>query len=124
MTITHHFFAFDIGATSGRSILATLSENKLELQEISRFPNKIIRENGHLYWDIMALFEALKDGLKKVSALNVKLDAIGIDTWGVDFVYLDSKGEIVEKPRCYRDPYTNGAPEDYLSLSPKRNYMT
>jgi len=120
MTITHHFFAFDIGATSGRSILATLSENKLELQEISRFPNKIIRENGHLYWDIMALFEALKDGLKKVSALNVKLDAIGIDTWGVDFVYLDSKGEIVEKPRCYRDPYTNGAPEDYFKLVPKK----
>jgi len=120
MTKTHHFFAFDLGATSGRSILATLSDHKLELQEISRFPNKILRENGKFYWDIQAIFEALKDGLKKVSALNVKLDAIGIDTWGVDFVYLDAEGEIIGKPRSYRDPYTHGAPEEYFKLVPKK----
>jgi len=120
MNKAHNFFAFDLGATSGRSILATVSENSFELKELIRSSNKIIHENGKYYWDIKALFEALKDGLKKASSLNVKLDAIGIDTWGVDFVYLDQKGEVLSQPRCYRDPYTENIPEEYFKLIPKK----
>ena len=120
MKKTYHFFAFDLGATSGRSILATVSENKFELKELTRFPNTIIHENGKYFWDIHALFKALKDGLKAASALNIKLDAIGIDTWGVDFVYLDGDGEILGQPRSYRDPYTNGIPEEYFKIVPKK----
>lgn len=119
MTI-HHFFAFDLGATSGRSILATVKDGKLELQELTRFPNKIIKVRGKYYWDIYALFDALKDGLKKTASMNIKIDAIGIDTWGVDFVYLGEDGNILSQPRCYRDPYTNSAPEEYFRLLPKK----
>jgi len=120
MKKTYHFFAFDLGATSGRSILATVSENKFELKELNRFSNTIIHENGKYFWDIQSLFKSLKDGLKEASALNIKLDAIGIDTWGVDFVYLDKDGEISGKPRSYRDPYTNGMPEEYFKIVPKK----
>lgn len=112
---THHFFALDLGATSGRSILGTLNNGKLKLSEISRFPNKIIRIHGKYYWDIFALYEALKAGLSKV-AKNTGIDAIGIDTWGVDFVYLGEDGRILGLPRSYRDPYTNGMPEAYFNL--------
>jgi len=115
-----HFFAFDLGATSGRSILGILQDGKIELKELSRFPNKIIRVQDKYYWDIFALYEALKEGLATVASQNIPLDAIGIDTWGVDFVYLGEDGCLLSLPRSYRDPYTNGKPEEYFKLIPKR----
>ncbi len=110
------FLAFDIGATSGRSILGTISGNKLELTELTRFPNKIIRVHDKYYWDIFVLYEALKDGLKAAVSQNIKIDAIGIDTWGVDFVYIGSDGSILSQPRSYRDPYTKGIPELFFNI--------
>jgi len=121
MNNKHHFLAFDIGATSGRSILGTISEGKLELKELTRFPNKIIRISGKYYWDIFALYEALKDGLRVAVSQGVRIDTIGIDTWGVDFVYLAEDGTILNTPRSYRDPYTEGAPEEYFKLLPKED---
>jgi len=117
---TRNFFAFDIGATSGRSILGTLKDGKIELQELTRFPNKIISVHNKYYWDIFALFDELKNGLKAASALNIKIDAIGIDTWGVDFVYLGEDGSLLGQPRSYRDPYTNGIPEEYFKILPRK----
>lgn len=118
---TFHFFAFDLGATSGRSILATLSEGKIELKELTRFPNKIIRIHDKYYWDIFALYEALKEGLTVLSSMDIKPDAIGIDTWGVDFVYLGEDGSILGLPRSYRDPYTNGIPEEYFKILSRKD---
>jgi rhamnulokinase len=109
-----NLFAFDAGATSGRCMIGTLANGKLELRELTRFPNKIIRVHDKYYWDIFALFEALKDGLKTAAAQNIKIDAIGIDTWGVDFVYLGEDGSILGTARSYRDPYTTGMPEAYF----------
>jgi len=119
-----NFIAFDIGATSGRSIIGTLAGDKLELKEITRFPNKLIRMHDKFYWDIFALYEALKDGLKTAASQHIKIDAIGIDTWGVDFVYLGEDGSILRTARSYRDPYTVGMPEDYFQniLSRKEVY--
>lgn len=116
----HHFLAFDIGATSGRSILAKLEDNKLTLKELTRFPNKIINVQGKFYWDIYVLFEALKEGLRAAVAENVKIEALGIDTWGVDFAYLAEDGSILNLPRSYRDPYTNGAPDKYFEIISKK----
>ncbi|GHV14942.1 rhamnulokinase [Bacteroidia bacterium] len=121
---THNFLAFDIGATSGRSIIGSLTNGKLELQELTRFPNKIIHIHDKYNWDIFALYEALKDGLKVAASQNIKIDAIGIDTWGVDFVYLGKDGSILGTARSYRDPYTVGIPEEYFEkvLSRKEVY--
>ena len=99
-----NLFALDVGATSGRGIIGTLTNDKLEVRELTRFPNKIIRIHNQYYWDIFALFEALKDGLKAAAAQNINIDAIGIDTWGVDFVYLGEDGSILGTARSYRDP--------------------
>ncbi|GAB6010548.1 rhamnulokinase [Viscerimonas tarda] len=120
MNKVYHFFAFDIGATSGRSILGTLKDGKLQLKELTRFPNKIVRIHDKYYWDIFALYDALKEGLFLAASQNINLDAIGIDTWGVDFVYLGEDGDILSQPRSYRDPYTNGKPEAYFKLLSKK----
>ncbi|MDR1743209.1 MAG: rhamnulokinase, partial [Dysgonamonadaceae bacterium] len=112
----HNFLAFDLGATSGRSILATLQDGKLSLRELTRFPNKIIRVFDKYYWDLFALCEELKNGLKAVSTEGLEISSIGIDTWGVDFVYIDKNGDILSQPRSYRDPYTSGIANEYFKL--------
>ncbi len=120
---TYYFFAFDLGATSGRSILATLQEGKLTLKELTRFPNKILRIGDKYYWNIYSLFEELKNGLRVAVSEGIQPDSIGIDTWGVDFVYVAKDGSFSGLPRAYRDPYTNGIPEEYFSkLSKKEVY--
>jgi len=113
---TTTFLAFDLGATSGRSILATLADGTLEMEELTRFPNAIQPINGKYYWNIFGLYESLKEGLKAAAAQKVKIDAIGIDTWGVDFVYVGKDGSFLGCPRAYRDPYTNGMPEEFFKL--------
>jgi rhamnulokinase len=115
MNKIYHFLAFDLGATSGRSILATLQDGKVVLKELTRFPNKIIRVGDKYYWNIYSLFEELKNGLRVAGSEKIRIDSVGIDTWGVDFVYVADDGTFLGLPRAYRDPYTNGAPEDYFT---------
>jgi rhamnulokinase len=123
MNKLHHFLAFDLGATSGRSILATLQDDKVILKELTRFPNKIVRVGDKYYWNIYSLFEELKNGLRVVGNEKIKIDSVGIDTWGVDFVYVADDGTFLGLPRAYRDPYTNGAPEEYFEkISRKEVY--
>ena len=114
------FLAFDLGATSGRSILATLVDGKLDIKELTRFPNAMLPINGKSYWNIFGLYESLKDGLKAAVAQKIKIDAIGIDTWGVDFVYVGKDGSFLGCPRAYRDPYTDGMPEAFFKLMPRK----
>jgi rhamnulokinase len=119
MNKTTNFFAVDLGATSGRTILGTVSTDSLQLREITRFPNHIIETCGHFYWDIFALYYEIVEGLKKVAKENIKISSVGIDTWGVDFVFFGEDGEILRNPYSYRDPHTVGAMERYFSIVPR-----
>lgn len=114
-----NFFAVDLGATSGRTILGTIGGGKIELTELTRFPNNIVETGGHFYWDIYALYLEIIKGLKKVALERIPIHSIGIDTWGVDFVMLGKDGAILRNPYCYRDPHTTGAPEDYFTHIPR-----
>ena len=110
-----NFFAVDLGATSGRTILSSFTKNGINLEEVSRFPNHLIEVGGHFYWDIYALYSHIIDGLKKVAQLGEPITSIGIDTWGVDFVLLGKDGNLLRQPYAYRDPHTVGAPEALFS---------
>ncbi len=107
------FFAVDLGATSGRTIIGGLNNGKVELEELTRFDNNLIEVNGHVYWDIYALYFEIIKGLKKAKQQNIQIASIGIDTWGVDFVCVAEDGSI-SQPIAYRDPHTFDAMEDYL----------
>ena len=109
-----YFFAVDLGATSGRTILGTLADGKLEQEELTRFPNNLIETGGHFYWDIYALYFEMIRGLKEVAHRGIELTSIGIDTWGVDFVFIGKDGAILRNPMAYRDPHTFGRMEEYL----------
>ena len=119
MSATTFFFAVDLGATSGRTILGSVSDGRLQQRELTRFPNHIIQTGGHFYWDIYALYREIIRGLKVVADDGIQLTSIGIDTWGVDFVCVGKDGGLLRNPYCYRDPHTEGAMEDYFRLIPK-----
>ena len=108
------YFAVDLGATSGRTILGTLVDGRLEQEELTRFPNNLIETGGHFYWDIYALYFEMIRGLKEVARRGIELTSIGIDTWGVDFVFIGEDGALLRNPMAYRDPHTFGRMEEYL----------
>ncbi len=116
---TCNFFAVDLGATSGRTILGSIVDGKLEQRELTRFPNHIIETGGHFFWDIYALYAEIIRGLKLVADEHIEIQSVGIDTWGVDFVMIGKDGGILRNPYCYRDPHTEGAMEEYFKLVPK-----
>lgn len=113
------FLAFDIGATSGRAVLTSLFNGKFEMRELHRFPNNLLELHGKYYWNIYNLYEELKKSLSLCARERLSIDSIGIDTWGVDFGYLASDGSLLGLPRAYRDPYTEGALEEYFQLIPR-----
>ena len=99
------YFAVDLGATSGRTILAAYDGHKIEMREITRFRNPMIPLGGHLYWDLPGLYNEVLDGLKKVAEEGVVLESIGIDTWGCDFAFfgkefINGKKRTIFKSRC------------------------
>lgn len=115
-----NFIAVDIGATSGRIILGTLSDGRLHTECLYRFPNGAISVGGRLYWDIYALFGRIKEGLSEASRRGVRAESVGIDTWGVDFVCVADDGELLSLPRAYRDPRFHGVPQELFRTIPRR----
>ncbi len=114
-----HFFAVDLGATSGRTIVGTLSDDGLTLREITRFQNPIITLRGHCYWDIYALYREIIEGLTAVAHEGIAIRSIGIDTWGVDFALIGADGDLLRNPYSYRDPHTEGVMDDYFRAVPR-----
>ena len=101
-----HYLACDLGAESGRLMLGSLADGRLALEELHRFPNRVTRADDSLHWDIPQLFDELKAGLKKAAALKLPIASISNDSWGVDYVLLDARGEVMPPAFHYRDPRT------------------
>ncbi|WP_312468513.1 rhamnulokinase [Pseudescherichia sp.] len=105
-----HCVAVDLGASSGRVMLARYDSEQraLTLREIHRFVNCLQNVDGFATWDIDSLESEIRLGLNKVSEQGIQIDSIGIDTWGVDYVLLDEHGQRVGLPVSYRDGRTHG----------------
>ncbi|PWC17174.1 rhamnulokinase [Brenneria roseae subsp. roseae] len=102
--------AVDLGASSGRVMLATLqtTTQHLALKEVHRFSNHLVSRDNHHVWDLQALEHAILTGLHQIDSMGIYPDSIGIDSWGVDYVLLDKAGELVGLPYSYRDHRTDG----------------
>ena len=116
--IVNTYFAVDLGATSGRTILAVYDGQKVEMRELTRFRNPIVPAGGHLFWDIAGLYEQILLGLKKAADEGVVPDSIGIDTWGCDFAFFGKDGQLLGLPYCYRDSHTEGAQALFFERMP------
>ena len=121
MPDTKYFFAVDLGATSGRTIIGHIDDRRIVQEELTRFDNRLIQTGGHYYWDIFALYDEVIRGLKAVAARGITPASIGIDTWGVDFVCIADDGAIMRNPLAYRDPHTFEAMDQYFEqVVPRR----
>lgn len=114
-----YHLAIDIGASSGRHILGYMENGKLEIEEIYRFENGINKIGDEYCWDIKGLFAEVKNGIKKCKEVGKIPTSMGIDTWGVDFVLLDDKDEMLGNAVAYRDDRTEGMMEEAFKKIPK-----
>ena len=114
-----NFLGFDFGASSGRAMLGTFENGKMEIQEIHRFSNDPVMLCGRFVWDLPRLVYEMKQALLKLSRMNVKVSGIGIDTWGVDFGLLDKDGNLLGLPVHYRDARTEGMADEVCKVIPR-----
>lgn len=104
--------AFDLGASSGRAVLGTLKDGRLQMEEIHRFDNDPVQVGSRLQWDILRLFHEIKQGILQAKLQNAVIEGIAIDSWAVDFGLIGDNGELLGNPYHYRDHHTDGVMEE------------
>ena len=110
-----YYLSIDLGATSGRTIVAKYDGERVEMSELTRFETTQIHRDGHVFWDLPHLHEEILLALQKVKTEGITLNSIGVDTWGCDVAFFGKDGELIGLPYCYRDPHTDGAMERYFA---------
>jgi len=116
-TFPKPYLAFDLGAESGRAILAHHHSGILTIEEIHRFKNDPVEYGGSLHWDVPRLWWEIR---KALSALEkVELAGIGVDAWGVDYALLGERGELLQNPYHYRDSRTAGMMQEVFRRVPR-----
>ena len=111
-----YYLAVDIGASSGRLILGHLENGKMELEEVHRFENGMVKKDGELCWEFDRLFKEIKNGLKKCKEIGKIPVSMGVDTWGVDFVLMDKDDKVLGNTVGYRDHRTEGMDEEVYKI--------
>lgn len=108
-----NFLAVDLGATSGRTVLASYDGDKVDMKEWTRFVNPQVPMSGHIYWDLPHLYNEILVAIRRVVEEGLTIESIGIDTWGCDVAFFGKQGQLMGLPFCYRDPHTDGAIEKF-----------
>src|SRR5262245_2090221 len=119
MPATRNLLAFDLGAESGRGVLGRFDGQRLQLEVVHRFPNGPVRTLDTMHWDVLRLYEERLAGLRRCAADFGSVDAVGVDTWGVDFALLGRGNTVLGSPRHYRDPHTEGTMEAAFARVPR-----
>lgn len=94
MKIMEYYFAVDLGATSGRTIVGCVIDGRLQQRELTRFDNKLVETGGHVYWNLYSLYDEIIKGLKLAHDEGLSISSIGIDTWGCDFALFGKDGAL------------------------------
>lgn len=113
---TRNLAAIDLGAESGRVMLARFDGRQLSLEEAHRFPNRPVRLHGHRFWNVLSLWDETLTGLRKARQMAGSLDSIGADTWGVDYALVNPHGFLLGQPFQYRDHRTDDVMEQVFAL--------
>ena len=117
MAATSEFLAIDLGAESGRAVLGSFDGERMDLEEVRRFPNVPVWLPDGLHWDVLRIFAEIKAGI--ADAAGRRIESLGVDSWGVDFALLDRDGALISNPFHYRDPRTEGMEERAAERMPK-----
>jgi rhamnulokinase len=102
------YLAIDLGAESGRVIAGLWNGKTIRTDELHRFPNRPVRRNGGLHWNMPELWREIQKGLAiAAKKYRGKIVSVGADTWAVDYVLLDKNDKVLGLPFQYRDARTN-----------------
>lgn len=114
------YLAIDLGASSGRVMLGEWNGERINLEEVHRFPNGPVEKGDHYYTDAEGLFREIRKGLHLYSERGGTAPAgIGVDTWGVDYGLLGASGDLLAPPYHYRDARTNGIMDRVFEVVPR-----
>ena len=101
-----HYLACDLGAESGRLVRGSIWENRLEIEELHRFPNRPVHSGDSLHWNVDSLHQELLEGLRQAAKLELPIRSVSCNSWGVDYLLLDKQGQVLAPTFHYRDPRT------------------
>ena len=114
------YLAIDLGAESGRVMAGLWNGRTVRLDEIHRFPNGPVCLGDSLRWDVLRLWAEIQNGLTLAARkYGRSIVSVGADTWGVDYVLLDRRDEMLGQPYAYRDARTNGMMEKAFRKVPR-----
>jgi rhamnulokinase len=123
---TGYLAAVDLGATSGRVMLATVGQGALDIRPLARFRNEpVYLWNGRrsaMHWDVPGLFSGICNGLAEAGRQVPDLIGIGVDSWAVDYGLLRN-GALAGLPHHYRDARCDaGVDIVHAKMSPQDLY--
>ena len=113
----HTHIAVDLGAESGRVVLGRFDGGRITLEEVRRFPTGMTAVLGHKHWNLLRLYEEMLQAFKSAATAG-KIQSVGVDSWGVDFVLLGPDGQPTGLPFAYRDSRTDGVMEKFFEIVP------
>jgi len=112
------YVALDFGAESGRTVVGRFDGDQLSIEPVHRYANTPVRLAGTLYWDFPRQFGDIRDGLQR-AAVDGPVASVAIDTWGVDYGFIDARGRLLANPVHYRDSRHEGMPEVAFTTVPR-----
>jgi rhamnulokinase len=86
---------------------AAVDDGCVELREVHRFANRPVNARGTLYWDALALWDGVMNGLR-IAGQAGPVDGVAVDSWAIDYALLDADGRLLGNPVHYRDRRTEG----------------
>jgi len=121
---TKNCLVFDIGASNGRALVGQYDGKSIAMHETHRFDNRPVRVGGTLYWDILRLYSEIQNGLVVSFKQFKEISSLGIDTWAVDFGFIDKSGNLLANPVHYRDERRNSVCREVFDIISEEELFT